>query len=91
MIITGSKYNAHTEPLFKTANTLRIEDIFYYNNLGSYTNCNTTYYPHISLPSHLHNNVKHTATIQGININIRRIESDMTLRQNAYVLIYHMY
>ena len=27
-IITGSKYNAHTEPLFKTANTLRIEDIF---------------------------------------------------------------
>ena len=27
-IITGSKYNAHTEPLFKTANTLRMEDIF---------------------------------------------------------------
>ena len=23
-IITGSKYNAHTEPLFETANTLRI-------------------------------------------------------------------
>ena len=27
-IITSSKYNAHTEPLFKIANTLRIEDIF---------------------------------------------------------------
>ena len=26
-IITGGKYNARTEPLFKTANTLRIEDI----------------------------------------------------------------
>ena len=27
-IIAGSKYNAHTEPLFKTANTLRIGAIF---------------------------------------------------------------
>ena len=85
-IITGSKYNAHNKPLFKTANTLRT--VLNYNNLNSYTNCKTTYYPHILLPSHYHNNVKHTTTIQGMNI---KIESDMTLRQNVYIVIYHMY
>ena len=61
-----------------------------YNNLNSYANCNTTL-PTYFTSSHLHNNVKHTTTVQGIDINIRRIESGMTLRQNVYVLIYHMY
>ena len=37
-IITGSKYNAHTEPLFKSLGTLKVEDIFQLNILKFYYN-----------------------------------------------------
>ena len=35
-IITNSKYNAHTEPLFKTLNLLKIDDIFRLNAIKFY-------------------------------------------------------
>ena len=35
-IITGSKYNAHTEPLFKSLKTLKLTDIFRLNILKFY-------------------------------------------------------
>ena len=35
-IITNSKYNAHTEPLFKTLNLLKIDDIFRFNAIKFY-------------------------------------------------------
>ena len=35
-IITNSKYNAHSEPLFKVVNFLKLEDIYYMNILKLY-------------------------------------------------------
>ena len=49
-IITGAKYDAHTEPLFKTAKLLKLDDI-YRLQISKYMLC----YIHNTLPKSLNN------------------------------------
>ena len=44
-IMSNSEYSAHSEPLFKTLNLLKIEDVY---KLKLIT-CHITYYHHISI------------------------------------------
>ena len=46
-VMSGSKYNAHTEPIFKSYNTLKFEDIYKLNALKFYYK-----YSHKELPSY---------------------------------------
>ena len=45
-VITNSKYNAHTEPLFKTLKTLKVTDIFKLNVLKFYYKYKKNELPH---------------------------------------------
>ena len=49
-IITLSRYNAHTEPLFKNLNLLKVEDILKLQELKFYFRC-----IHKNLPAYLLN------------------------------------
>ena len=49
--ITCSKYNAHTEPLFKIMDILRLGELFDINALNFTINIFVEYFPHTSTPS----------------------------------------
>ena len=48
-MISCSKYNAHTEPLFKSLNLLKVEDIFKIKFSNSITNIHKKHYSFISM------------------------------------------
>ena len=71
-LITNSKYNAHTEPLFKKLNTLKLNDLFKYN-------CCKLYYKklHSLLPAY-HANLLQTN---------QEVQPNRLTRQSQYINI----
>ena len=74
-IITGSKYNAHTEHSLKQQITYKLQAFLNYNYLNLFTNFSILFYSHIPLILHLH-------YCEARNNNIRR-QQENEFQQNV--------
>ena len=92
--ITSSKYNAHTDPLFKQLNILKINDIYKLSALKFYYK-----YSKAQLPRSFHgmfNPVSQSHTYQTRNCNVPRhpipksVTSKLTIRFTIPELLTHM-
>lgn len=64
--ICSSKYNAHTDPLFKKLSIMKIEDIFRLNCLKTYHN-----FLNNKVPNYIHNILKTQRTTHGHDTRLR--------------------
>ena len=81
--MSGSKYNAHTEPIFKSYNTLKFEDIYKLNALKFYYK-----YSHKELPSYFQEFcLERRSDVQMIRTKTKHIFADRCIRSRLPVLI----
>ncbi len=91
-IISLSKYNAHTELIFKQLKLLKIRDIYILNELKFYHKYINNNLPHYfqMLPLNPNNEIHNHNTCYSDNLHIRRANhkfAQMCIRHNAPILI----
>ena len=74
--ICNQKYNAHTEPLFKKLNLLKVEDILDLYTLKFYYKLKKGLFLIISNLTRYNDDSKFMVEIQGINLQLKQIELD---------------
>ena len=81
-ILTLSKYNAHTEPLFKRLNLLKVMDMFKVNVLKFYFK-----YRHGTLPKHFRNMFPLTNHNHNTRGNLNKIKINIQTTRNSENII----
>ena len=88
-IIVSAKYNSHTEPIFKSLGLLKLNDIFYINQLKFYFKM-----VHKTLPTYFYNfrlqhnsDIHHHLTRSSTNLAVIRVNHSFAKKCIRYNLI----